>query len=150
MLSEDLQSRIHKRKTNFLDYLTTKRKQSRVDVYMTGLKEFSGKQIYDLDDQDVLDFLIFKDVNESGRTVVHHRACPNIGLTHIQDCRDSIRCSTRHAAASMRTGIVQKLRKGFEEVGRRGIFEPGTSKGDPTRSLLVQEYIAFKIWGSAK
>ena len=111
---------------------------------MTGLKEFSGKQIYDLDDQDVLDFLIFKDVNESGRTVVHHRACPNIGLTHIQDCRDSIRCSTRHAAASMRTGIVQKLRKGFEEVGRRGIFEPGTSKGDPTRSLLVQEYIAFK------
>ena len=29
---------------------------------MAWLKEFSGKQIYDLDDQDVLDFLIFKDV----------------------------------------------------------------------------------------
>ena len=110
---------------------------------MAWLKEFSGKQMYDLDDQDVLDFLIFKDVNDSGRIVVHHRACPNIGLTHITDCRDNIRCSTRHAA-SMRVGIVQKLRKGFEEVGRKGNFEPGTFKGDPTRSLLVQEYIAFK------
>ena len=109
---------------------------------MAWLKEFSGKQIYDLDDQDVLDFLIFKDVNDSGRTVVHHRACPNICSTHITDCRDTIRCSTRHAAASMRVGIVQKLRKGFEEVGRRGTFEPGTFKGDATRSNLVREYIA--------
>ena len=144
MLSEDVQSKISKRKTYFLDYLNSKRKHSRVDVYMTWLKDFSCKQIYDIDDQDVLEFLIFKDVNNSGRTVVHHRACPNIGLTHIHECRDNIRCSTRHSAASMRIGIVQKLRKGFEEVGRKGNFEPGTSKGDPTRSLLVQEYIAFK------
>ena len=129
MLTEELQSRINKRKTFFLDYLTTRSKQSRVDAYMAWLKELSGKQIYDLDDQDVLDFLIFKDVNDSGRTVVHHRACPNIGLTHITECRDTIRCSTRHAAASMRVGIVQQLRKGFEEVGTRGSFEPGTSKG---------------------
>ena len=83
---------------------------------MAWLKEISGKQIYDLDDQVVLDFLIYTDVNDSGRTVVHHRAYPNIGITHINDCRDNIRCSTRHAAASMRVGIVQKLRKGFEEV----------------------------------
>ena len=126
MLSEDVQSRISKRKTYFLDYLQSKRKISRVDVYMAWLKEFSGKQIFDIDDQDVLDFLIFKDVNNSGRTVVHHRACPNIGLTHINECRDNIRCSSRHSAASMRIGIVQKLRKGFEEVGRKGTFEPGT------------------------
>jgi len=79
MLSEEVQSRISKRKTYFLDYLQSKRKISRVDVYMAWLKEFSGKQIFDIDDQDVLDFLIFKDVNNSGRTVVHHRACPNIG-----------------------------------------------------------------------
>ena len=129
MLSEEVQSRISKRKTYFLDYLQSKRKISRVDVYMAWLKEFSGKQIFDIDDQDVLDFLIFKDVNNSGRTVVHHRACPNIGLTHINECRDNIRCSSRHSAASMRIGIVQKLRKGFEEVGRKGTFEPGTFKG---------------------
>ena len=44
----------------------------------------------------------------------------------------------------MRVGIVLKLRKAFEEVGRRGIYEASTSKGDPTRSVLVQEYITFK------
>jgi len=33
------------------------------------LKHFAGKQIYDLDDQDVLDFLIFKDINDSGRSI---------------------------------------------------------------------------------
>ena len=65
---------------------------------MTWLKEFSGKQIYDLDDQEVLEFVIFKDVNDSGRTIVHHSACPNIGVTNINDCRDNIRCSTRHAS----------------------------------------------------
>ena len=54
-----------------------------MDVYMEALKTFSKKEIYDLDDQDVLDFLIFKDVNNSGRTVVHHRACPNVGLTPV-------------------------------------------------------------------
>ena len=83
----------------------------------------------------MLEFLIFRDVNDSGRTVVHHRACPYIGLTHVNGCRDNIRCYSRQAAASMRIGIVQKLRKGLENVSRRGIFEPCTSKDDPTRSL---------------
>ena len=45
---------------------------------MQWLKDFSGKQIYDIDGRDVLDFLIFKDINDSGRTIVHHRACPNL------------------------------------------------------------------------
>ena len=36
---------------------------------MKALIEYSGKQIYDLDDQDVLDFLLFKDSNKSGRTL---------------------------------------------------------------------------------
>ena len=55
---------------------------------MAWLKEFSGTQIYDLDDQDVLDFLIFKDVNDSGRTVVHYRACPNIGYLTAETISD--------------------------------------------------------------
>lgn len=111
---------------------------------MSFLKHFAGKQIYDLDDQDILDFLIFKDTNDSGRTIIHHSACPNIGLASLEDCTDKNRCSFRHTAHSMRIGIVQKLRKGFEEVGRRGPFDPSTSRGDPTRSTLVQEYIVFK------
>ena len=89
----------------------------------------------------MLEFLIFRDVNDSGRTVVHHRACPYIGLTHVNGCRDNIRCSSRHAAASMRIGIVQKLRKGLEKVGRRGIFEPYTSKDDPASSLLYKNIL---------
>ena len=92
---------------------------------MHWLKEFCGKQIYDIDDKDVLNFLIFKDVNESGRTIV-------------------LKCSLRHAAHSMRIGIVLKLRKAFEEVGRRGTYEPATLKGDPTKSTLIHEYITFK------
>ena len=90
---------------------------------MQWLKEFTGKHIYEIDDKAVLDFLIYKDVNNSGRTVVHHNACPNIGLTHLNLCSDKIKCSIRHSAASMRIGIVLKLRKAFEEVGRRGTFE---------------------------
>ena len=44
----------------------------------------------------------------------------------------------------MRVGIVQKLRMGFEEVGRKGSYDPSIAKGDPTKSRLVQECITFK------
>ena len=108
------------------------------------LKGFSGKHTYDLEDSDILDFLIFKDVNGSGRTVIHHKSCPHIGSISLEECHDNIRCSERHTANSMRVGIVQKLRKGFEEVGRKGPYDPTIAKGDPTRSKLVQEYISFK------
>ena len=49
-------SLINKRRTYFMEFLGTKRKNSRIDVYMQWLKDFSGKQIYDIDDKDVLDF----------------------------------------------------------------------------------------------
>ena len=64
--------KINKRRTYFLEFLGAKRKHSRIDVYMQWLKDFTNKQIYDIDDKDVLDFLVFKDVNNSGRTIVHH------------------------------------------------------------------------------
>ena len=44
----------------------------------------------------------------------------------------------------MRIGIVLKLRKAFQEVGRRGLYEPLTARGDSTNSTLVHEYISFK------
>jgi len=53
---------------------------------MQALKEFSKKEVYDLDDKDVLDYLMFKDVNDSGRTIIHHHACPNVGNSSLQDC----------------------------------------------------------------
>ena len=88
-----LQTLIGKRRALFLEHLDSKRKHLRIDVYMSFLKHFAGKHIYDLDDPDVLDFLIFKDTNDSGRTIIHHTACPNIGLTSLEDCTDKTRCS---------------------------------------------------------
>ena len=110
---------------------------------MKFLKEYTGKHIFQLDDKDVLHFLVFKAVHDSGKTVVHHKSCLNLGLTNINECYNKNLCSKSHTANSMRIGIVQKLRKGFEEVGRRGPFIPATCEGDPTNSVLVNEYIAF-------
>ena len=122
-----------------------KRTKSRMDVYMHSLKTFSKKETYELDDKDVLDFLMYKDVNDSGRTVIHHHACPDVGKNSLESCPDPFKCSLRHSAHSMRIGIVLKLSKAFEDVGRRGPFEKDTMSGDPTKSLLVQEYIAYKL-----
>ena len=110
---------------------------------MEHLKQLSNKEIYDIDDKDVLEFLIFKDVNDSGRTVVHKDTCPYIGTTSLEHCTDKIQCGLRHQAESMRIGIVDKLRKGFEEVGRKGPYSLIDQMGDPTRSNLVREYISF-------
>ena len=44
----------------------------------------------------------------------------------------------------MRIGIVLKLSKAFEEVGRSGPFNINTMAGDRTKSLLVHEYMAYK------
>ena len=102
-----------RRKIFFLDDLNSRRKQTRVDVYMGALKTFAGKQIYDLTDMDVLDFLIFKDVDNSGRTVVHFKACPFIGTDNF--CESSVLCAKRHQSASIGTGIISNLRKGLKK-----------------------------------
>ena len=45
-----------RRKAFFLEDLKNRRIQTRVDVYMEALKKFANKQVYDLEDSDVLDF----------------------------------------------------------------------------------------------
>jgi len=142
-MPNNLRVKMSKRMTCFMEYVSKKKLKSRVDVYMEHLKQISNKEIYEIDDRDVLNFLIFKDVNDSGRTVVHKETCPHLGTTSIQNCADSIQCGLRHQAESMRVGIVDKLRKGFEEVGRKGPYSPVHQMGDPTRSVLVKEYITF-------
>ena len=57
---------VEKRMQFFLEHCHNKRKKSRMDVYMDNLKAVSGKEIYDLEGHDVLKFLIYKDVNNSG------------------------------------------------------------------------------------
>ena len=44
----------------------------------------------------------------------------------------------------MRVGIVDKLRKAFEDVGRKGPYDPETQLGDPTSALEINQYITFK------
>ena len=78
-MSAELKQLYNRRKIAFLEDLQTKRDQSRVNVYMGALKAFCGKQIYDIDGEDVLNFMIFKDINSSGRTSVHYHSCPNLG-----------------------------------------------------------------------
>ena len=73
---------------------------------------------------------------------------PNVGNSSALNCPDLVKCSLRHSANSMRIGIVLKLSKAFEEVGRRGPLEKDTMSGDPTKSLLVQEYITYKQDGA--
>ena len=142
-MSEELKALHARRKTFFLEDLRTRRVKTRVDVYMDALKKFAKKQVYELDDNDVLDFLIYKDINDSGRTPVHHKDCPNIGTSNFVRCSDKVLCAKRHQAASMRVGIISKLRRGFEDVGRKGVYNPRTLQGDPTRGAVVSEYMGF-------
>ena len=142
-MSQELKLLHDRRKSFFLEDLRNRREKTRVDVYMEALKKFAGKQVCDLDDNDVLDFLIFKDINNSGRTSVHHKDCPNIGSANFERCSDRVLCAKRHQAASMRVGIISKLRRGFEDVGRKGVYNPRTLQGDPTRGAIVSEYMGF-------
>jgi len=92
-----------------------------VDVYKRALKTF---------------------VDASGRTVVHFKACPFIGTDNF--CENSVLCAKRHQSASIETRIISNSRKGFEEVGTNGNYDPLTLQGDPTSSHLIASYVTFK------
>ena len=38
---------------------------------------------------------MFKDENDSGRTIIHHHACPNVGDASLQTCPDLVKCSLK-------------------------------------------------------
>ena len=69
-----------------MEDLRNRREQTRVDVYMNALKSFANKHIHELDDNDVVDFLIYKDINDSGRTSVQHINCVYIGAANFDRC----------------------------------------------------------------
>ena len=62
-----------------MEYISKKKIKSRVDVYMDHLKQISNKEIYEIEDKDVLEFLIFKDVNDSGRNYHPPQCMPTSG-----------------------------------------------------------------------
>ena len=79
---------------------------------MDARKKFAVKQVYHLED-DVLDFLIYKDINDSRKTSVHHTSCPYIGASTIDKCSHRSFCAIKHQATSMTVGIIAKLRRGL-------------------------------------
>ena len=111
--SEVRRVRHARRKTFFIVDLRNRREQTRVDVYMNAIKSFTTKEVYDIGDNDVLDFLICKDIDNSGRTAPHHHNCPYTGAPNFERCSDISLCAKRHQAASMRVGIIAKLRRGL-------------------------------------
>ena len=121
-MPNSLRVKMNKRMTCFMEYISKKKIKSRVDVYMDHLKQISNKEIYEIEDKHVLEFVIFKDVNDSGRTVVHKDACPYLGTSSIERCEDNIQCGLRHQAESMRVGIVDKPRRALRKLGGRALI----------------------------
>ena len=92
LISEELKLLHASRKSFFLEDLRNRREKTRVHIYMDALKKFAGKQVSDLDDNDVLDFLIYKDINDPGRTSVQCKDYPNIGSSNFVNCSDTVLC----------------------------------------------------------
>ena len=55
-MPRNLKAKVHKRMTYFLEFLSKKKIKSRVDIYMEHLKQVSNKEIYEIEDKDVLEF----------------------------------------------------------------------------------------------
>ena len=110
----------------------------------TARREAEGKQFLfaEVTPDDIVDFLIFKDVNGSGRTWVHDLECEDVGgRVRTQNCL--VGCAYRHAAQSMRTGQYQVLKRGFEEFHMAGEWDPIGLRGNPVESQRVRQYIKY-------
>ena len=99
-----------------------------------------------LTDWEIVSYLTWKDINNSGRSLVHHKHCLFLGTDNTDRCKDKVLCSYRHTAESLRVGIVQKLRQALDDVNMKGPCMPmqDLDQGDPTKSIPVQECTRFK------
>ena len=101
--------------------------------------------------RDVLAYLIMKDVDNSGRTLVHGQQCarlgePNLPQTQRKDqfgsCTSSD-CAWRHGGESMRTGVVQLIANGYSKLGVKSVWDPESRTGNPATGRVVGQYIKF-------
>jgi hypothetical protein len=53
-------------------------------------------------------------------------------------------CGKRHQADSLRTGIVENLKRAFRDAGRGQLDYEIPSLNNPARSRFVQEYYLLK------
>jgi hypothetical protein len=87
--------------------------------------------------EDIVEFLIDRDVNGANRTQVHDLSCAFLGLPGIRDCG----CRVGMAASSV-DSLVGRLARGFNIWRRSGPCDY-TNVGNPTNSFVVKEYVKF-------
>lgn len=98
--------------------------------------------------QDVVQYLCWLDTcGTRRRTVVHARHCEAVGTSDLVGCStEQGECNRRYAHESMRTNHVSKLAVVFEkELGVMSDWNNALKTGNPVRSDLVSQYMAFKI-----
>ena len=96
--------------------------------------------ILEADDTDVLEFLMFKNVSGTGKTLVHSQGCEHLGSYQEFDGCKEMGCGKFHAAESMRSGTVSMLRKGLTTLGLIGEWDPERAVGNPVLSIAVKQY----------
>ena len=100
--------------------------------------------------RDVLAYLIMKDVDNSGRTLVHSQQCNRLGEPNVpsqkknqlQPCTTQ-ECAWRHSGESLRTGIVQMIANGYAKLGVKSIWDPENRTGNPATAKVIGQYIKF-------
>ena len=133
---------MEERKIYFLENVRKNAYNNQIKSVMEKLLLFCDKIEDEILDEDVLNFLISKDVDGSGRTMVHSVYCEKMGT--IEMCSNqSAKCGRRHAHQSLRVGYVEKMKRGFDDMGFVGEWNSRTKTGNPARSLAVKRYLDF-------
>ena len=102
-------------------------------------KYLQSKELCKVVPEDVVRFLIFKEMEGKGRTIVHKQMCKNLGSLCLTGCEKE-KCGLRHAYDSLRSGYLEKLKSIFEEAGFSGKWNPQRSEGNPTKLKSATVY----------
>lgn len=97
--------------------------------------------------KDIVEYLCWQDAcGAKRRTIVHALHCEAVGTADLSACSTKQgECNRRFAYGSMRTNQVSKLAVVFEkELGVASDWNPTLKAGNPVRSDLVGQYMAFK------
>lgn len=96
--------------------------------------------------KDALDFLCWMDSCSKGRrTPVHSRSCSAVGKSDFKTCSTKPgECTFRYAHDSLRSNYVSKLTVVYEkELGTTTVWNEALGNGNPFKSELVSQYMAF-------
>ena len=85
---------------------------------------------------DVLSYLVCKDLGKKVNTVVHMRACPELGARTRTACK----CPVRMNHSSL-DSLIGRVRRIFNDAGRTTEWVPESATGNPCASRSVKEYL---------